>query len=397
MARFKCSVLFVDDEPALAQLARGLLSADYDLRCAESAEEAQLLLARQDVDIVISDQQLPGLQGIPFLEWCREHSPRTVRILMTGVYSMEEAVEAINSRPGPAVPVQAVAARTAGRTGPSGRPDLPPRTQPRELARRAAQAQPGAGGARRRPDPRAGAHEPPAGTAQHDAPEDGPDGRADRAAQPPGHGPPRQDGSLAPGPDARPRWPSRWSMRTTSSRSTPGSCCPAATTSWSWLGQTLVNAVRTIDTVGRVGGEEFMVVAPETDHDGAATLAEPHPPDRRGGRDGVQRRADPADGERRHGGGGGGHAGRVRPDAARGVGGPGRGQGRRAGTGAWSSSSRPWTGRRRSEVARSLRDRSSGRGATGLREYGNSTRARGSCPRARFASRRSSCTACSPT
>ena len=41
-----------------------------------------------------------------------------------------------------------------------------------------------------------------------------------------------------------------------------------------WLGQTLVNAVRTIDTVGRVGGEEFMVVAPETDHDGAPTLAE---------------------------------------------------------------------------------------------------------------------------
>jgi diguanylate cyclase len=41
-----------------------------------------------------------------------------------------------------------------------------------------------------------------------------------------------------------------------------------------WLGQTLVNAVRTIDTVGRVGGEEFMVVAPDTGYDGAATLAE---------------------------------------------------------------------------------------------------------------------------
>ena len=39
MGRFKCSVLFVDDEPALTQLAKGLLSADYDLRCAESAEE----------------------------------------------------------------------------------------------------------------------------------------------------------------------------------------------------------------------------------------------------------------------------------------------------------------------------------------------------------------------
>ena len=89
MGRFKCSVLFVDDEPALTQLAKGLLSADYDLRCADSAEEAQLLLARSDIDIVISDQQLPGLQGIPFLEWAREHSPRTVRILMTGIYCMD--------------------------------------------------------------------------------------------------------------------------------------------------------------------------------------------------------------------------------------------------------------------------------------------------------------------
>src|SRR4029079_12335712 len=41
-----------------------------------------------------------------------------------------------------------------------------------------------------------------------------------------------------------------------------------------WLGHTLGKAVRTVDTVGRVGGEEFMVVAPETDLEGAAALAE---------------------------------------------------------------------------------------------------------------------------
>jgi diguanylate cyclase (GGDEF)-like protein len=41
-----------------------------------------------------------------------------------------------------------------------------------------------------------------------------------------------------------------------------------------WLGQTLGKAVRTVDTVGRVSGEEFIVVAPETDLDGALTLGE---------------------------------------------------------------------------------------------------------------------------
>ena len=66
------------------------------------------------------------------------HSPRTVRILMTGVYSMEEAVEAINSRPGPALPVQALAAGTAGRPGPARGPHLSARAQSREPARRTA-------------------------------------------------------------------------------------------------------------------------------------------------------------------------------------------------------------------------------------------------------------------
>lgn len=41
-----------------------------------------------------------------------------------------------------------------------------------------------------------------------------------------------------------------------------------------WLGSTLMNSVRTIDTVGRVGGEEFMIVAPDTSYEGAVILAE---------------------------------------------------------------------------------------------------------------------------
>jgi diguanylate cyclase (GGDEF)-like protein len=40
------------------------------------------------------------------------------------------------------------------------------------------------------------------------------------------------------------------------------------------LAKALNNSVRTVDTVGRVGGEEFMVVAPETNVEGALTLAE---------------------------------------------------------------------------------------------------------------------------
>lgn len=40
------------------------------------------------------------------------------------------------------------------------------------------------------------------------------------------------------------------------------------------LAQTLADSVRSVDNVGRIGGEEFMVLAPETDAEGARVLAE---------------------------------------------------------------------------------------------------------------------------
>jgi diguanylate cyclase (GGDEF)-like protein len=41
-----------------------------------------------------------------------------------------------------------------------------------------------------------------------------------------------------------------------------------------WLGQVLSQSVRSIDTVGRIGGEEFMILAPDTPWEGASVLAE---------------------------------------------------------------------------------------------------------------------------
>lgn len=273
MGRFKCSVLFVDDEPALAKLARGLLSADFDLRVAESAEEAQLVLARQDIDIVISDQQLSGLQGIPFLDWCREHAPRSVRILMTGVYSMEEAVEAINSglaqrflfkpwRPEQLVALVRQAARTflLERSHENLLDEL--RKLNLELEERVADRTRELEHTNRQLEQRNSMLQKMALT---DALTGLPNRRAmDRLAK---------TEVLR-----RARTPSPMAValvdadyfKTINTRF----LLPGGDHVLVWLGQTLLNAVRTIDTVGRVGGEEFMIVAPETGVEGAQTLAE---------------------------------------------------------------------------------------------------------------------------
>ena len=41
-----------------------------------------------------------------------------------------------------------------------------------------------------------------------------------------------------------------------------------------WLGGVLQNSIRALDSLGRIGGEEFLVIAPNTDATGAAVLAE---------------------------------------------------------------------------------------------------------------------------
>ena len=92
----KCSLLIVDDEPYILPTLAALLADDFDVVTADSADSAQEAMTRRPVDIVLSDQRMPRRTGIQFLEWVRLHHPKTLRLLMTGYAELEEAVEAIN-------------------------------------------------------------------------------------------------------------------------------------------------------------------------------------------------------------------------------------------------------------------------------------------------------------
>jgi diguanylate cyclase (GGDEF)-like protein len=92
----KCSLLVVDDEPSILTTLSHLLSADFEVLTSESAEAALGIFATRQIDLVLSDQRMPRQTGVQLLEWVRQNSPRTVRLLMTGFAELEEAVEAIN-------------------------------------------------------------------------------------------------------------------------------------------------------------------------------------------------------------------------------------------------------------------------------------------------------------
>lgn len=96
MGKYKCSLLVVDDEPYILSTLSALLSHEFEVLTAESAEAARALFSRRDIDLILTDQKMPRTSGVQLLEWAREHHPKTVRLLMTGFAELEEAVEAIN-------------------------------------------------------------------------------------------------------------------------------------------------------------------------------------------------------------------------------------------------------------------------------------------------------------
>jgi diguanylate cyclase (GGDEF)-like protein len=96
VTKFKCSLLVVDDEPYILATLAALLTTEFDVLTADSAEAAMQLLQAREVDIILCDQRMPRMSGVQFLEWARQHAPKTVRLLMTGFAELEEAVEAIN-------------------------------------------------------------------------------------------------------------------------------------------------------------------------------------------------------------------------------------------------------------------------------------------------------------
>lgn len=91
------SLLFVDDEPnILSALRRLFRTQGHRILTAGSGAEALSILDREPIDLVISDMQMPEMNGARLLESIRARWPKTVRILLTGHADMASTIEAIN-------------------------------------------------------------------------------------------------------------------------------------------------------------------------------------------------------------------------------------------------------------------------------------------------------------
>ncbi len=93
----RSTVLFVDDEPHLIEAMRNSLRKEpYRILIANSAKEALETLENNEVHVVVSDEQMPGMSGSELLSAVRQRFPDTVRIILTGQASLDAAIRAIN-------------------------------------------------------------------------------------------------------------------------------------------------------------------------------------------------------------------------------------------------------------------------------------------------------------
>ena len=91
------TILIVDDQALIRELLEDALNREsYTVLSASSAEQALAILETHPVDVVISDEVMPGMSGSDFLAVVRRKHPDTIRMMLTGHARIDAAIKAIN-------------------------------------------------------------------------------------------------------------------------------------------------------------------------------------------------------------------------------------------------------------------------------------------------------------
>ena len=96
-SRERIQVLVVDDEERSLHTFQRLMKKEFDVHTATSAQEAKSILdSGKTIHVIVSDQRMPEMTGIAFLQSILAIHKDPIRILLTGYTDIDAVIDAIN-------------------------------------------------------------------------------------------------------------------------------------------------------------------------------------------------------------------------------------------------------------------------------------------------------------
>ncbi len=96
MSDSKPSILYVDDERHNLVAFKASFRRHYQVHTAQDGEEALRLLEENEVELIISDQRMPGMTGVELFEQIQERYPEPIRMVLTAFSDVADIIGAIN-------------------------------------------------------------------------------------------------------------------------------------------------------------------------------------------------------------------------------------------------------------------------------------------------------------
>ena len=92
------NILFVDDEEKARKYFVKGLEKEFNILTAESVDEARKIIDEKhnEIAVVITDQRMPGGNGVKLLQYLREEYPHIIRLLTTAYSDLTDAIDCVN-------------------------------------------------------------------------------------------------------------------------------------------------------------------------------------------------------------------------------------------------------------------------------------------------------------
>jgi serine phosphatase RsbU (regulator of sigma subunit) len=91
------AILYVDDEQDNLTVFNSAFRRDYEVHLALSGKEGLEIMKKHEIQLIITDQRMPEMTGIQFLEKIIPEYPDCIRMILTGFSDIEAIIQAINT------------------------------------------------------------------------------------------------------------------------------------------------------------------------------------------------------------------------------------------------------------------------------------------------------------